>query len=353
MEFACYTEWEQLPDSADALFARAERDSIFFSRPWLQESVSNALEEGHALALACVVERDRVLALLPLIDRDNRGNFQSLGHLYTSLYTVLLAEDGQAEVLKCLVLGLNQLPVYSLRLDPAAENDSKLHGLQQALESSGFTCHRHFRFYNWIHRLHGQSFEDYMAARPSRVRHTIARKQRKLEREHGFTIRLFTDEHLHQGLEDYQAVYKKSWKANELYESLIEDLVRSFSSRGWLRIAILYIEKTPVAAQFWFVAHGKASIFKLVHDDAWKQYSPGSILTRYLMKHVIETDRVEEIDFLTGNDTYKQDWMSERRQRWQHYYAKSRPAKGRVARTVSSLIAWVQRTQQTGGTEYR
>ena len=353
MEFACFTEWGQLPDSADALFAEAEKDSVFFSRPWLEELVSNTLEKGHSLALACVVERDRVLALLPLINRDNRGNFQSLGHLYTSLYSVLLAEDGQADVLKCLVLGLNRLPVYSLRLDPAAENDRKLSGLQQALESAGFVCHRHFRFYNWLHRLHGQSFEDYMAARPSRVRNTIARKQRKREREHGFTIRLFTDENLRKGLEDYQAVYKQSWKANELYESLIEDLVHSFSSRGWLRIAILYIEKTPVAAQFWFVAHGKASIFKLVHDDAWKQYSPGSILTHYLMEHVIDTDKVKEIDFLTGNDAYKQDWMSERRQRWQHYYAKPRPAIGRVARIASSLKAWVQRTRQTGGTEYR
>jgi CelD/BcsL family acetyltransferase involved in cellulose biosynthesis len=33
------------------------------------------------------------------------------------------------------------------------------------------------------------------------------------------------------------------------------------------------------------------------------------------MQHVIETDQVEEIDFLTGNDAYKQDWMNERRQR--------------------------------------
>jgi hypothetical protein len=34
------------------------------------------------------------------------------------------------------------------------------------------------------------------------------------------------------------------------------------------------------------------------------------------MEYVIDTDRVEEIDFLTGNDAYKQDWMSERRERF-------------------------------------
>ncbi len=35
-----------------------------------------------------------------------------------------------------------------------------------------------------------------------------------------------------------------------------------------------------------------------------------------MMEAVIDSDKVEEIDFLTGNDRYKQDWMSERRQRW-------------------------------------
>ena len=32
------------------------------------------------------------------------------------------------------------------------------------------------------------------------------------------------------------------------------------------------------------------------------------------MQHVIDTDGVEQIDYLIGNERYKQDWMSERRQ---------------------------------------
>jgi len=79
---------------------------------------------------------------------------------------------------------------------------------------------------------------------------------------------------------------------------------------------VLFVKQQPVAAQLWFVLHGKANIFRLAYDQAWKQYSPGSILTSFLMEYVIDTDNVTEIDFLTGNDTYKQDWMSERRERW-------------------------------------
>ena len=315
MEFVCYSDWKQLPDSVNKLFATAEKESLFFSRPWFQNLVENGLDEGQSYLLACVLDQERVVALLPLTQRDI-GHYRSLKHLYTSLYTLLLAETAQQEILACLVQGLKRLPIYHLQLDPIAADESNLQRLQSVMESSGFSSHRYFSFHNWIYRLQGESFTDYMATRPARVRNTIARKKRKLEREHGYHIRLYTDRNLQQAMADYNAVYAASWKANELHEDFINGLATNLSQAGWLRLAILYVEYQPVAAQFWIVANGKASIFKLNYDKAWKQYSPGSILMAFLMQQVIDNDKVDEIDFLTGNDAYKQDWMSERRERW-------------------------------------
>jgi hypothetical protein len=155
-----------------------------------------------------------------------------------------------------------------------------------------------------------------MGARPSRVRNTVDRKMRKLKRDHGYNIRLFTNKNLQQGIVDYHSVYTASWKAEEQYVDFIEGLAEQLSRHGWLRLAVLYIGDVPAAAQFWFVANGKASIFKLVYDQFWKKYSPGTILTAYLIRRVIKVDQVEEIDFLTGNDAYKQEWMSQRRERF-------------------------------------
>jgi len=116
-------------------------------------------------------------------------------------------------------------------------------------------------------------------------------------------------------------------------------LVKVFSEAGWSRLAILYVQGRPIAAQLWFVHQRKASIFRLAYDEAWKQYSPGSILTSFLMKYVIDTDKVEEIDFLSGNDSYKQDWMSERRERYLLSCVKStRPASG-----LERLVELLQR----------
>jgi CelD/BcsL family acetyltransferase involved in cellulose biosynthesis len=121
---------------------------------------------------------------------------------------------------------------------------------------------------------------------------------------------------LDQVLQDFNAVYQSSWKATEQFSEVIEGIVNNMSKSGWLRLGVLYIAGQPAAAQIWFVVHGKASIFRLAYDEAWRHYSPGSILISHMMKHVIDVDKVEEIDFLTGNDAYKQEWMSERRERW-------------------------------------
>ncbi|HEY8908590.1 MAG TPA: GNAT family N-acetyltransferase, partial [Rhodoferax sp.] len=64
------------------------------------------------------------------------------------------------------------------------------------------------------------------------------------------------------------------------------------------------------------------------------RFSAGSVLTAALMRHVIDVDHVEEVDYLTGDDAYKRDWMSHRRERW-----------GIVAfdlRTAAGLWAWLR-----------
>jgi hypothetical protein len=317
MKFVCYTDWQQLPESADVLFAQAGKHSVFFSRAWFECLTATALDDEHTLVLACVVDGDKVLAILPLMESAGNKTWYSLRHGFTPLYSLLLTDADREQVLSCLAQALSHLPLNGLLLEPVADDDSNINGLQRSLEAAGFSCEYMFRHYNWIYRLQGQSFEEYMAARPARLRNTISRKKRKLEREHGYEIRLFSGDEVPRGMADYYVVYNASWKQHEVNNEGFQDcFVDDFSRAAWCRLAILYIKGQPVAAQLWFVHHGKASIFRLAYDKAWRPYSTGSILTSFLMEYVIDTDRVEEIDFLTGNDAYKQDWMSDRRQRF-------------------------------------
>lgn len=344
MKFACYTDWDQLPGSANALFERAAQDNIFFSRPWFECLAASALQDGHSLLLACVLAGDRVMAILPLLQSAGNNTWYSLRHGFTPLYSLLLADDNRQQVLSCLAVALGQLPVNGLLLEPVAGDDGRLNGLQDRLEAAGFNCERLFRHYNWIHRLQGQSYAEYMASRPAQLRNTLSRKKRKLEREHGYEIRLFIGVEALRGMADYYVVYHASWKQDEISNAGFQDcFVEAFSRAGWSRLAVLSVQGKAVAAQLWFVHHGKASIFRLAYDKAWRQYSPGSILTGFLMQYVIDTDRVEEIDFLTGNDAYKQDWMSERRERFLLSCVKRIIPASRYQRFVASLQRMLKR----------
>lgn len=338
MKFVCYADWNQLPESADALFKQAEKASIFLSRPWFECLTASALEVDHTLVLACVVDGDRVMAVLPLMECAGVKTWYSLAHGLSPLYSLLLADDDQERVLSCLAQALDQLPVNALLLQPVANDDKKFKGLTRLLETAGFKCEHTFRDYNWVYHLQGQSYKEYMAGRPAVLQNTISRKMRKLEREHGYEIRLFTGEQVTGGMSDYHVVYNASWKQNEIWNAGFQNcFIQVFSRAGWSRLAIMYIKGQPVAAQLWFVCHNKASIFRLAYDKTWRQYSTGSILTSFLMEYVIDTDKVEEIDFLTGNDAYKPDWMSERRERYLLSCIKYKRPASRYQRVVASL----------------
>lgn len=62
--------------------------------------------------------------------------------------------------------------------------------------------------------------------------------------------------------------------------------------------------------------NGTAYIHKLAHDERHIQASPGTLLTHALFSRVIDTDRVDLVDFGTGKDAYKRDWMEDVRPRY-------------------------------------
>ena len=334
MKFICFHRWNDLPRSADKFFEQSERDSIFLTRTWLETLTNHSLTAEQSLLLACVVSEDQYFAVLPLL-KHPQGGLSTLSNRFTTLSSLLVKQGtGQDAVFECLAQGLSELSNQSIRFEPIDPNDKNMARLQKAMEANRFLSYPYFRFYNWTHPVTETNFADYMAQRPTHLRNTIQRKSRKLEREHQYTIRMYQDDDIDQALRDYNAVYQASWKANEFFSDFTPNLVRAFSKKGWLRLAVLYVEQQPIAAQIWFVMHSKASIYRLVYNENWKRYSPGSILTQYMMRHAIDIEKVTHIDFLTGNEAYKRDWMTLRNDRIGIRFAKRKEETNQLNRAM-------------------
>lgn len=331
MHFTCYTEWRQLPAGADTLFSIAETTSLFLSRHWFETLHAATGGRDWSLLIASVIDDRHVLAMLPLIVHPN-GHWASLTHHYTPFFSVLCDEGHRQATLACLAEGLGQLRFQSLQIEPVDIESGTIRELLLAMQKCGFKSWHRFHSYNWVHLTGDQSYDDYMQDRPARLRNTIARKGRKLQREHGYEIRLFRGEEVDPALVDYHAAYSTSWKANEQFGKLFNGMAIALAGPDWTRLAVLYAAGQPAAAQLWFVAHRKANIFRLAYDERWRSYSPGSILTAFMIRHVFEDDRVEELDFLVGNESYKQDWMSERRERSSLVFAAPPQPRGWLAR---------------------
>ena len=82
-----------------------------------------------------------------------------------------------------------------------------------------------------------------------------------------------------------------------------------------LRLGVMWSGSQPIAAQYWIVRDGVATVLKLAHDDAWRALSPGTVLTAHVIRGLIADEGVRELDFGRGDDPYKRSWAALRRQR--------------------------------------
>lgn len=156
-------------------------------------------------------------------------------------------------------------------------------------------------------RLNGRDFDAYWATRPGRLRHQVQRKARASR----FTISI-ADRLTDDLWNDYVAVHGRSWKQPEPGLSFLRAMAERESTAGTLRIGVAQLETQPVAAQLWTIENGVALIHKLAHDQSFDGASPGTLLSHAMFAHAIDVERVTAIDYGTGDNAYKTEWMEER-----------------------------------------
>ena len=81
-----------------------------------------------------------------------------------------------------------------------------------------------------------------------------------------------------------------------------------------------------------------AAIFKLAYNKDFTRFSPGTVLTAALLEHVICRDNVNTVDFLTGNDDYKKDWMSAKQPLYGIQLCNKRTWRGKL-RSLANYVA--------------
>ncbi|WDA40526.1 GNAT family N-acetyltransferase [Erythrobacter sp. BLCC-B19] len=198
---------------------------------------------------------------------------------------------------------------WRVTLEPVPGEDGSADRLARAFRAAGWQVAVEPCDINHILPVRGRSFAEYWETRPGPLRTTLKRKAKKVEVE--VLTRFDADVWA-----DYEAIYAASWKPAEDQPAMLRAFAQSEGEAGRLRLGVARAEGLAVAAQCWTVENGIAYIHKLAHLESHKPLSAGTTLTAALFAHVIDVDTVALVDFGTGDQSYKADWMEEVRPRF-------------------------------------
>lgn len=307
----------QLPQSLLDAFTRQERHNLQFGMDWLANLAEHALDPGDEAVLYTATDNAGECVCLPV--REGRDHcVHALGNFYTSLYAPLETTTATEALYTALFRHLGrQRRRVALTLSPLAADAPHFQTLTRALYAAGWRgLHSYPCFGNWYHSLDGADWQTYFASLSSRVRNTVTRRTRNFLRDgRGELAVVIAGDELEDAIAAFTDIYNNSWKRQEPYPRFMPELLRLAARRGWLRLGIARYDGKPVAAQAWLVSGGVAYIFKLAYHGDFAELSPGTVLSAHLMEYVISRDGVEAIDYGSGDDAYKKDWMSCRRER--------------------------------------
>jgi CelD/BcsL family acetyltransferase involved in cellulose biosynthesis len=314
-----FTHPDALPADVRQFMERAEARNIAFGYAWYRNLVATVFPEHSGVRLYALRRDGKTVAVVPL--RAERARFgwhvHSLSNFYTTLYEPILAPTLKAvSLLPVLAAIRRDFPrMASLTLAPMAPGSHAHLVLLEALSSDRWFPFEFFAFGNWYEPVK-TDWTAYLAARGGTLRSTIKRMSKKFAADGGVLEVVTRPENLAEAIAAYETVYAASWKNPEPFPKFMPGLLQTCAEKGALRLGLALLNGKAVAAQAWIVSHGRAEIYKVAYDQAYKAYAPGTLVTAMLMQHVIEVDRVSEVDYLMGDDPYKKTWMSKRRERW-------------------------------------
>jgi hypothetical protein len=338
MKFTFHPEFNSLPEGIDQLWEGGAAENVFLSRWWLETVAAAGLDDGDTLALGVLQSGDGwPLALLPARYTRRRSRplrireLASLTGMYAANFHPLVGRNvTDADVARSFGMELGNALARSdiLHFDAMDADWPALGVFTSGLREAGFIVAQYDHFGNWYEELRGRSFDEYLLARDGAMRETLRRKARALAQKGASYEIVSGDDRIQEGLAAYNAVYSRSWKIPEPYPRFHERLIRGASRKGVLRLGICRIGDRPVAIQLWIVWRQCGTVLKLAHDEELKRLSPGTVLLGHMIRNLMQTDAVTEINFGRGDDSYKRLWTSQRRQRIGLIAANPRSATG-------------------------
>jgi CelD/BcsL family acetyltransferase involved in cellulose biosynthesis len=154
------------------------------------------------------------------------------------------------------------------------------------------------------------SYEGYLAGLPSKLRHEIRRKARKLETEGGpYHVSLAQRDTLQEHLDRFVELHRTSEGPKGVFmqpgmEIFFRRLGEAFLPRGIFNLTFIEVAGEKVAGTIGFRHEGTFFLYNSAFDRAWQHLSPGMVLVAEDIRIAIEGG-CSGFDLLKGDYPYK------------------------------------------------
>jgi CelD/BcsL family acetyltransferase involved in cellulose biosynthesis len=163
---------------------------------------------------------------------------------------------------------------------------------------------------------------EFLAALTSDRRRRIRSARRKLLAAHP-DARFFVWQDLagiDAAVDRLAELHRRRWQAaggsesfaTREYVDFHRAIIRSFLTRGWLRLYCLEVGGAIVAMLYCYRMRSRVFLMQAGFEPALARFRPGAVLLGYAMEHAIEEGN-EVFDFLRGEHRYKRELATGRR----------------------------------------
>ena len=261
---------------------------------------------GRLLAGACVVSTPR-------------RRIESAANYYTDDWDVVAADSSSRAA---IWLEIGALQARSLRFDAVPDGAGALQA-REALTDAGYRVSMVEQQQSAYLTLPG-SWDELLAAQSGKHRGQIRRGRKRLDQEG--ELRLSTRSSLDPGLEsDLERFFQleaSGWKgeagtailADPAAKELYAEFARLAARRGWLRLHLLELDGTLIAADYGCVVGNATFLLKTCFDERYSELAPGFVLRAEAIRAAIE-EGLSVYEFLGGPDPHKLRWRGELRAR--------------------------------------
>ncbi|MGH7225967.1 MAG: hypothetical protein ACRELF_22340, partial [Gemmataceae bacterium] len=228
-------DFTRLPENVVGLFEGASAANFFSHIGWYELMSRSARAADTQVRLYVDAEPPSAGLLL-------RTDGKRRLHGFSNAYTMEYGPIGRSNAASCMVLhhlaeaiakeDPRRRTIRIAALDPLAASYA---ALRDGLRAAYWVVKPFFDCGNWYEDTAGLDFRSYLDARPAVLRNTFRRKTKTAAKEGAEYVFSHAGCDISRLIEDYETVYRNSWKTAEPFAQFMHDLIRLSFRLGALR----------------------------------------------------------------------------------------------------------------------